>query len=134
MLERNHIDILEKEKKLAENDMLFVKEAHNLQAGLCDINGASFEDSQQFVYAFVNYHSAFAQAILAGQSGLDNRMTTLKRICSQISSGIIISSPVIKQQFEKDAHLIRSTDAYRLYFSKDYDEMMNQFHSKVNGI
>ena len=132
-LEQYQASMLDIEKKLADNDSNHTKLAFNLQAGLCDINAAFYEQNGVFLYAFLNLHTALDMAIKSGQGKLDERILNLKRICMMIPSvGIAPISPQIRQQLVSQHQAIISSEAYRIGLSSTYDQVMKEVAVKLN--
>lgn len=130
-LEQTHRIIIENDRLLNENSKNFVKVAHNLQAGLCDGSSDAYLNKGLYIEAFCSSHSALHQAILAGQSNLKNRIQQLQTIFGFIVNPSVVDFSKIKNQIELETKQIRETEAYRLYLSEDYDQIMNLFWKKM---
>ena len=130
-LEQTHRIIIENDRLLNANSKNFVKVAHNLQAGLCDGSSDAYLNKGLYIEAFGSSHSALHQAILAGQSNLKNRIQQLQTIFGLIVNPSVVDFSKIKNQIELETKQIRETEAYRLYLSEDYDQIMNLFWKKM---
>lgn len=130
-LEKNHRSIQESARLLNDSNQNFIKLAYNLQAGICDGNTDSYITKGLFVEAFGSCHSALHQAIIAGQSNLKNRIEQLNKLSGAISSPPKVDFSMIRKQIEFESQRIKETEAYRLYLSADYDQIMDMFWKKM---
>ena len=130
-LEKNHRSIQESARLLNDSNQNFIKLAYNLQAGICDGNTDSYITKGLFVEAFGSCHSALHQAIIAGQSNLKNRIEQLNKLSGAISSPPKVDFSMLRKQIEFESQRIKETEAYRLYLSADYDQIMDLFWKKM---
>ena len=130
-LEKNHRSIQESARLLNDSNQNFIKLAYNLQAGICDGNTDSYITKGLFVEAFGSCHSALHQAIIAGQSNLKNRIEQLNKLSGAISSPPKVDFFLFCKQIEFESQRIKETEAYRLYLSADYDQIMDLFWKKM---
>ena len=130
-LEQKHTALLEIDRQLNENSISIVKLAHNLQAGICDSGTNLYVASGQFIEAFGSCHSAFYNAILSGQGGLQSRLQQLQALCEQSVRAPQVDFSIIRKQIEIESQQIKETEAYRVYLSVGYDQIMAMFWQRM---
>ncbi|MBQ6184912.1 MAG: hypothetical protein IJK48_03500 [Bacteroidales bacterium] len=133
-LEQRQNVILDNERLLAENSRTYIKLANNLQSGILSSSADLYQAKGQLVEAFLCLHSAFHQAILAGQPGLDGRINQLKLICELIANPPIVNFLVLKKQLDAESQLIRNTEEYKKYLSVQYEQVMTLFWQKMRNM
>ena len=99
--------IFENERRMLENSENYIKLANNLQCGLCDSSADLYVAKGLYVEAFGCRHTALHQAIMAGQSNLQNKVKGLQLLNQIIVAPPIVSFPLIKNQIEVEAQLIQ---------------------------
>lgn len=133
-LEQRQSVILDNERRLAENDQIHVKLANNLQSGLMSSSAELYQAKGQLVEAFCCLHSAFHNAILAGQPALDVRLNHMKAICELISYPPVVNFSLLKKQIAAEAQLIRNSEVYKNYLSMLYEQVMTLFWQKMTNM
>lgn len=123
--------VFENERRIIENGDNYIKLANNLQCGLCDSSADLYVAKGLFVEAFGYSHTALHQAILAGQPNLQNKVKKLQLLNQAINAPSVVDFSLIKKQIEAETQLIRTTDAYKLYLSTEYEQAMQVFWQKM---
>ena len=123
--------VFENERRMLENGENYLKLANNLQCGLCDSSADLYVAKGQYIEAFGCRHTALHQAILAGQTNLQNKVKGLQLLNQIIVAPPIVSFSLIKNQIEAETQLIRNTDAYKQYLSEEYEKTMQVFWQKM---
>ena len=130
-LEKRQMNILENERRLAENDRLHVMEAYNLQAGISGESAEAYLAKGQYIEAFTFYHSALYYAILADQNKQLNRVNQLQAIVQLITTRPDVNYTSLAQQINADMEGIRKTTSYRNCLSEVYEQTMQAFWQKI---
>lgn len=123
--------IFENERRMLENGENYIKLANNLQCGICDSSADLYVAKGLYVEAFGCRHTALHQAILSGQSNLQNKVKGLQLLNQIIVAPPVVSFSLIKNQIEAETQLIRNTDVYKQYLSEEYEKTMQIFWQKM---
>lgn len=130
-LEKQHNNLVENERILAENDRLHTKEAYNLQSGLCGEIAESYRTKGQYIEAFTFYHAALYFAILSERPNQMNHLNQMNLILSLITTQPVINFTSLAQQIKEDANRIRKTTSYRNCLSEMYEQTMQEFWQRM---
>ena len=130
-LEKQHNNLVENERILAENDRLHTKEAYNLQSGLCGEIAESYRTKGQYIEAFTFYHAALYFAILSERPNQMNHLNQMNLILSLITTQPVINFTSLAQQIKEDANRIRKTTSYRNCLSEIYEQTMQEFWQRM---
>ena len=130
-LEKQHNNLVENERILADNDRLHTKEAYNLQSGLCGEIAESYRTKGQYIEAFTFYHAALYFAILSERPNQMNHLNQMNLILSLITTQPVINFTSLAQQIKEDANKIRKTTSYRNCLSEIYEQTMQEFWQRM---
>ena len=130
-LEKQHNNLVENERILADNDRLHTKEAYNLQSGLCGEIAESYRTKGQYIEAFTFYHAALYFAILSERPNQMNHLNQMNLILSLITTQPVINFTSLAQQIKEDANRIRKTTSYRNCLSEIYEQTMQEFWQRM---
>ena len=130
-LEKQHNNLVENERILAENDRLHTKEAYNLQSGLCGEIAESHRTKGQHIEAFTFYHAALYFAILSERPNQMNHLNQMNLILSLITTQPVINFTSLAQQIKGDTDRIRKTTSYRNCLSEIYEQTMQEFWQRM---
>lgn len=123
--------ILENERRMLANANNYVKLAHNLQCGISDSNADLYVAKGLYVEAFGCRHTSLHQAIMAGQTNLQNRIKGLQLLNQFIVAPPTADFSLIKTQIETETQLIRNTEVYKQCLSMEYEQTMQVFWQKM---
>lgn len=130
-LERKQNEMVDNERRLAENDKLHTKESYNLQSGLCGQYADLCIDRGNYIEAFFSFHSALLYAILADQQNQINRIMQMNNIIMLINKPPVVSYELMKSQLILESKKIRETVSYRNCLSSAYENTMTLFWTKM---
>lgn len=123
--------ILENERRMLANANNYVELAHNLQCGISDSNADLYVAKGLYVEAFGCRHTSLHQAIMAGQTNLQNRIKGLQLLNQFIVAPPTADFSLIKTQIETETQLIRNTEVYKQCLSMEYEQTMQVFWQKM---
>lgn len=130
-LEEKQDALLEIERAIVDNQQNFSKLANNLQSGLSSTNADYYILKGLYAEAFGCCHSALHHAILAGSSGLLNRVFQLQWLIIVISSKPAIDLSVYFNQIVFESNEIRKSEPYRSCLSESYEKTMRDFWERM---
>lgn len=130
-LERKQNEMVDNERRLAENDKLHTKESYNLQSGLCGQYADLCIDRGNYTEAFFSCHSALLCAILADQQNQINRIMQMNNLIKLINKPPVVNFEILKSQFIVESNKIRETVSYRNCLSSAYENTIVAFNTKL---
>jgi len=132
-IEQRQDSMLDIIRGLSDNVQNAIKLSQNLQSGVNGIDANMYILYGQFVEAFVFYHAALCQAIMADQPNLHNRIEQLGLVCKQIVNPPIVDFSSLRKQLDLDSQYIKKSEAYRKYLSTSYEQIMGCFWDKMHS-
>lgn len=130
-LERKQNEMVDNERRLAENDKLHTKESYNLQSGLCSQYADLCIDRGNYIEAFFSCHSALLCAILSDQPNQINGIMQMNNIIILINKPPVVNFETLKSQFIVESNKIRETVSYRNCLSSAYENTIAAFNTKI---